>query len=60
MSLLLRRFINDETGATVIEYALIGSLMAAAILVGFGNFASALQWLWSDNESRLVQALSRN
>lgn len=57
---LLRRFINDETGATVIEYALIGSLMAAAILVGFGNFASTLQWLWSDNESKLVQALSSN
>lgn len=55
---LLRRFLKDETGATAIEYALVGSLMAAAIILGFGNLASVLQWLWSDNESRLVQALS--
>lgn len=57
---LLRQFFGDENGATAIEYALVGSLMAAAIIVGFGNLAGVLQWLWSDNGSRLVQAISVN
>ncbi|PLP59800.1 Flp family type IVb pilin [Mesorhizobium loti] len=57
---LVRRFLNDETGATAIEYALVGSLMAAAIILGFGNLAGVLQWLWSDNGSKLVQAISVN
>lgn len=55
---LLLRFLRDDRGATAIEYALIASLIAIAITLGFGNMAGALQWLWSDNNSRLVQALT--
>ncbi|MBN9232180.1 MULTISPECIES: Flp family type IVb pilin [Phyllobacteriaceae] len=54
---LLRRFLRNDTGATAIEYALVASLMAAAIILGFGSAADALKYLFSDNNSKLVQAL---
>ncbi|TGV73623.1 Flp family type IVb pilin, partial [Mesorhizobium sp. M00.F.Ca.ET.149.01.1.1] len=34
MQLVIERFHADESGATAIEYALIGVLVAVAILVG--------------------------
>ena len=41
MSTLLWKYIDDETGATAIEYALIASLIAVAIVatltILFGN-----------------------
>lgn len=40
---LVRRFFNDRTGATVIEYGLIAALMSAAIISGVGAFGGSLQ-----------------
>lgn len=60
MKRLLCRFTQDTNGATSIEYGLIATLISLAILVGVGHFADALQWLWSDNSSRLVQAFQSN
>jgi pilus assembly protein Flp/PilA len=34
MARLILRFLGDESGATAIEYALIGSLVSVAIIVG--------------------------
>ena len=34
MSRLIRRFVTDESAATSIEYALIGSFLSVAIVVG--------------------------
>jgi pilus assembly protein Flp/PilA len=42
MTQLLSRFAHDETGATAIEYALIGALIALAILVGVGAVGNNL------------------
>ena len=36
MRTLFSRFAGDESGATAIEYALIGSLLSVAIIVGAG------------------------
>ncbi|MFK0166836.1 Flp family type IVb pilin [Rhizobium sp. NPDC090279] len=38
----VRRFFNDKTGATVIEYGLIAALMSAAIISGLGAFGGSL------------------
>lgn len=57
---LLRRFLADEAGATAIEYSLIGTLIAVAIVTGAGATANRLEWLWSNNNSEIVRALSQN
>ena len=40
MTTLIRRFLNDERGATAIEYALIVSLIFLVIVSSVGVFAS--------------------
>jgi len=54
---MLRRFLRDEEGATAIEYGLIATLISLAMVVGFGQFANTLQWLWTDKSSSIVQVL---
>jgi pilus assembly protein Flp/PilA len=39
---LLQKFINDDSGATAIEYGLIAALIALAIIVGAGALGNAL------------------
>ncbi|MES2641503.1 MAG: Flp family type IVb pilin [Myxococcota bacterium] len=40
-------FIRDEAGATAIEYALIGTLVAVACVAAFRNFASATNVIYA-------------
>lgn len=42
MSKLVARFVNDESGATAIEYGLIAALIALAIIVGAGALGNAI------------------
>jgi pilus assembly protein Flp/PilA len=42
MTNLIKRFTNDESGATAIEYGLIAGLIAVAIIVGAGSLGNAL------------------
>jgi pilus assembly protein Flp/PilA len=39
---LFRRFLKDESGATAIEYGLIASLVAVAIITGAGALGTNL------------------
>lgn len=39
---LLRRFLEDDAGATAIEYTLIATLMSAAVIAGIGLFKDDL------------------
>ena len=55
---MLRRFIEDESGATAVEYGLIGALISLALIVGFGRFTNAVSFMFSDNNSRMVEAFS--
>jgi pilus assembly protein Flp/PilA len=54
----LRRFMKDETGATAIEYGLIASLIALAIVAGVSAFADSLEQLWYGNNSKIAQGLA--
>lgn len=42
MKNLFSRFIEDESGATAIEYGLIAGLIAIAIIAGAGSLGNAL------------------
>ena len=39
----VRAFLTDQSGATAIEYALIASLIAIAIITALNNLGSKLQ-----------------
>jgi pilus assembly protein Flp/PilA len=54
---VLRKFVQDESGATAIEYGLIASLIAVAIIGGFSALADSVEKLWGDNNSSIIQAL---
>jgi len=58
MKNLLQQFIEDETGATAVEYGLIVVVLSLVIVGGVSQASSALQWLFSDNNSRLVNAFA--
>lgn len=42
MSNFVTRFLNDESGATAIEYALIAAGIGIVILTGIGTLGTAL------------------
>ncbi|WP_274423810.1 Flp family type IVb pilin [Chelativorans sp. YIM 93263] len=48
MSKLFARFLKDESGATAIEYGLIATLIAVAIIVGAGTLGTNLGTLFGD------------
>ena len=49
----LRRLVADETGATAIEYALIASLIAVAIIVSITVLGTQLQNTFNEVSSNL-------
>ncbi|MBN9066147.1 MAG: Flp family type IVb pilin [Rhizobiaceae bacterium] len=57
---MLRQFMEDESGATVIEYGLIVAVLSLVIIAGFGTAANALQNLLGDDNGRLANALKTN
>lgn len=59
MRALLRNFIEDETGATAVEYGLILACLSLTMIAGFGKASEALDFLFGSNESRLRQALNK-
>ncbi|MEQ1711274.1 MAG: Flp family type IVb pilin [Hyphomicrobium sp.] len=38
----IARFMNDESGATAIEYGLIAAIVGVSIILGLGNLRDAL------------------
>ena len=55
---VLKKFWEDRSGATAIEYGLIGSLIAVAVIGGFSALASAVSALWGDNNGAINQGLN--
>ena len=51
---MLRRFMENESGATVVEYGLIIAVLSLVIIAGVGTAANALQDLFSGENSRLA------
>ncbi|MGB3390032.1 MAG: Flp family type IVb pilin [Pseudaminobacter sp.] len=48
MTNLINRFLKDESGATAIEYGLIATLIALAIIVGAGMVGDNLSARFKD------------
>ena len=44
-------FIEDQSGATAIEYALLGVLVAMGAIVAFGVFGNGLSLLFGSSET---------
>jgi pilus assembly protein Flp/PilA len=56
MSKLFRRFQNDESGATAIEYALIAAIVGIGIIVALGSMKDELNETFNKVESTLSEA----
>jgi len=53
MKTLFARFAKDESGATAIEYGLIATLIAVAIIVGATAVGTALNTTFTDISTQL-------
>lgn len=52
-----RRFVSDQNGATAIEYALIATIMAVAMVASFTLFGDALGNLFGGGTGGARQAI---
>lgn len=53
MKVLINRFVNDEDGATAIEYGLIAALIAVAIIAAVRAVGTSLSGTFSEVASNL-------
>lgn len=56
MSKIIKNFLNDEEGATAIEYGLIAGLIAVAILAAVGGIGEQLNRLFEEIKTSLTGA----
>lgn len=56
MQNLCARFARDESGATSIEYALIGTLISVAIIVGASALGTKLSLLYDAVKTKVAAA----
>jgi len=50
---MIKNFLRDETGATAIEYGLIASLIAVAIVAGAGALGGGLNTMFTNISTSL-------
>jgi pilus assembly protein Flp/PilA len=53
---MISRFMNDESGATAIEYGLIAAIVGVGIIVGLQNLKSGLNDTFSTVQTKLNDA----
>jgi pilus assembly protein Flp/PilA len=53
MSKFVSRFLNDESGATAIEYGLIAALIAVVIVTAVGSIGTKLNTTFTNVASHL-------
>jgi pilus assembly protein Flp/PilA len=51
----MRAFVDDETGATAIEYGLIAALVAMAMLASLRNIANVLDTTFSSTSGKVEE-----
>ena len=56
MRQIAARFIQDQTAVTSIEYALLGSLIAAVIIVGVSTAGASVSNLYEYIKNELLRA----
>ncbi len=54
--LFLKRFVQDESGATAIEYALIATLVAIGIISAASLLGNNVQTLFNGTANKVVKA----
>jgi len=52
----IKNFLNDEDGATMIEYALLAALVAVAAIAGLKTLANAMKGTFTKVSTDLVSA----
>ena len=57
MLTLLRRFVHDDTGQDLIEYALLFSLIAIALIGGLSEARTEVISLWDEIAADIGQAV---
>jgi pilus assembly protein Flp/PilA len=57
ISTMMKAIIDDESGATAIEYGLIVALIAVAIIGSLAALAGETSELWNGNERGVTQAI---
>ena len=50
---MLKRFIQDESGATAIEYGLIAALISVSLIAGYSAIASDLETQFTNTASEI-------
>lgn len=55
---MLKRFVKDTGAATVVEYGLIVAVLSLAIVGGIGMATNSLEFLLSNNASKLQRTLN--
>jgi len=58
MTKFVKSFANDESGATAIEYGLIASGIAVAIIVAVQNIGSSLNSMFSAINGKISTSVS--
>jgi pilus assembly protein Flp/PilA len=56
MKAMLTRFRDDQSGATSIEYALIGALVSVAIILGAGAIGTKLNSMFNAVATKVPNA----
>ena len=54
---MFRRFMQDDSGATAIEYGLIIAVLSLAIVTGVSRYATQLGFLFGNDSSAVQKAL---
>ena len=57
MRKLARRFLNDDSGATAIEYGLIASLIIVAMMGGLSAMGGGMGGLWGKIQSNVQNSM---
>lgn len=56
MKTLFSRFVNDESGATAIEYGLIAAIVGVGIILSLGTLKNALNTVFGNVSTALTTA----
>lgn len=51
-----KHLLQDESGATALEYALICGLIVVVMVIGFSAFGSATRDTWNNVSSQVISA----
>ena len=57
MSKFIKNFVNDESGATAIEYGLIAALIAICLLTALQHMATQTNSMWTMIKTKFAEAM---